>query len=106
MGNIGSNSVTDSQGRPMKANRPIRNRLTPTGADGRLVYRRTIRNIIYRKGQARWLYEDIEVDFCAVGYCKLPDVAGVALVALEVAGGAEVGWVRIDADSVEYTDAA
>lgn len=100
--NMGFNRLCDDEGRPLQLRRPVRNRVSPSPNSGRLVYERTIRNIVWAEGRAEWLLEDIPIDFKAVGYCKFPDDIGAVMVALEVAGDKEVGWVRVDPHSVQY----
>lgn len=106
-GNVGFSKLHDEDGRPLQLRRDVRNRITPVGeGGGRLVYKRTIRNIVYVEGKAQWMLEDIPIFFKAVGYCKFPDDLGAGMVALEVMGDKEVGWVRIDPHSVSYKESA
>lgn len=88
--------------------RLIRCRVSPLpGADStteRVAYRRAVRNILPRHGTARWLLEDIVVTFDQIGYVRFPREPFAMMVAHEVVGETDVGWVRIDSNTVTFTD--
>lgn len=97
--------LEDGAGRPLQVRAPVRNRLRPDPeGSSRKVYHRTVNDISYVSGTARWFLEDIDVTFRALGYARFPQSNSLDMVGLEVVDGVDKGWVRIDPDTVEYTE--
>jgi hypothetical protein len=90
----------------------VRSRAVSIGVhtgETRREYRRIIRDIRHVDGVAYWLHEEIPITFSAIGRAKFPGarhphLGQVALEVIRTPSGkvVEVGWVRIDPDSVVY----
>jgi hypothetical protein len=84
--------------------RTIRCRITPSSdKHERKVLRRKIKNVTARAGQAKWLLEDIYLEFDMVGYVKYPGLYDLCMVVREVTDrGPRQDWILVDGNSIEW----